>query len=50
MQADLNKMFTWAEKWRLKFNVENVKVCTLEIKTWRMEMHYNMGRRKLSDT
>ena len=35
MQADLNETFASPEKWRLKFNVEYIKVCTLEIKAWR---------------
>ena len=35
MQVDLNETFASPEKWRLKFYVEYIKVCTLEIKAWR---------------
>ena len=47
MQVDLNETFASPEKWRLKFNVENIKVCTIGNKS--LEMQYNMGGRKPSD-
>ena len=28
IQLDLNKIVDWSEKWQMKFNVDNVKLCT----------------------
>ena len=28
LQMDLNRLYKWSEKWLLKFNVKNVRLCS----------------------